>query len=64
MIQPESSITKTKKKPYFICTRCKNNTLKPGGTVIPCPRGSCEAEEIGELVTTITHEIFFKYKIK
>ena len=48
---------KTKKTivPYVVCPRCKiDNT---GGEMVPCPRGSCEAQVAGKIVTTIEYVI-------
>jgi hypothetical protein len=44
---------KTKKtiEPYVACPRCKiDNT---GGEMVPCPRGSCEAQVVGKIITTV-----------
>jgi len=37
---------------YYECERC-NITSETEGRMCPCPRGSCEAEAIGEKMTTI-----------
>lgn len=42
---------------FYTCERCKNNTLNSKGTMIPCPRGSCEARISGTITKTITTEI-------
>lgn len=52
--------TTIKKKEYWVCKRCENNTLKTGGTMIPCPRGSCEAECKGQIIITTTKELKIK----
>lgn len=37
---------------YWECERCQINTLTKD-RMIPCPRGGCEAEVTGEIVTTV-----------
>lgn len=42
-------------KDYYTCLRCGNNSINKKGTMIPCPRGSCEAKISGTvIITTIT----------
>lgn len=36
---------------YFECTRCNINSL--GKQMCPCPRGSCEAEKMGIVATSV-----------
>ena len=48
-----------KKKDYWSCSRCEINS-ETNGRMCPCPRGSCEAEIIGAIVTT--KEIILKTK--
>jgi len=45
------------KKDYYTCSRCENNTLEPNGTMIPCPRGGCEAKISGTINTVVTTTI-------
>ena len=42
--------TKTKKEDLYYCNRCKIDST--GKQMCPCPRGSCEAEIIGKVITT------------
>lgn len=43
--------TEIKNKPYIVCSRCEiDNT---GKRMCPCPRGGCEAEEVGTITTSI-----------
>lgn len=44
--------TKTKEVDYWTCDRCEINSL--GEQMCPCPRGSCEAEVTGKVITTTT----------
>lgn len=36
---------------YWECSRCKNNSVDEQWC--PCPRGSCEAECVGKVITTV-----------
>lgn len=49
---------KTKTEDYWVCTRCDINSL--GKRMCPCPRGSCKAEVVGKVVTTV--EVFLNEK--
>ncbi len=49
--------TKVKKKDFWKCVRC-NATSKSKGTMIPCPRGGCEAEVCGEIIVTTEIRLF------
>lgn len=49
---------KTKTEDYWVCTSCDINSL--GKRMCPCPRGSCEAEAVGKVVTTV--EVFLNEK--
>jgi hypothetical protein len=40
-----------KKEDYYECKRCDINSL--GLRMCPCPRGGCEAEVVGEKITTV-----------
>lgn len=49
---------KTTKEPYYECNRCEaDNSTKKANSLnkkyCPCPKSSCEAELIGEIITTI-----------
>lgn len=35
---------------YYYCPRCEIDSLNSDGRYCPCPRGSCEAEIIGEAI--------------
>jgi hypothetical protein len=50
--------TKNKIKDFWACERCDIDS-RTKGRMIPCPRGSCEAEIIGR-VEVITVTKFFK----
>lgn len=41
---------KDKRKDYWECDRCEINSLKKD-SMCPCPRGSCDAELVGVVVT-------------
>ncbi len=43
-------MSKITKSDYYTCSRCENNTLKKKGTMIPCPRGGCEAIIAGTII--------------
>ena len=45
------SSTKTKTEDLYYCDRC--NIDSTGKQMCPCPRGSCDAEVIGEIKTTV-----------
>lgn len=55
----KSGIVKSKTREYWVCHRC-NITSLDKKRMCPCPRGSCEAECVGKLVTT--KEIFLTEK--
>lgn len=38
-------------KDYYVCERCNRNSHE--NEWCPCPRGSCEAELVGEIIVTI-----------
>ena len=42
---------RTKTEGYYECPRCNINSL--GRQMCPCPRGSCEAELVGKVVTIV-----------
>lgn len=45
-------IKKETTEPYYECARCKLDTLsKKPDRMLPCPRGSCEAEYKGFITT-------------
>lgn len=44
---------KVKKSIYWECPRCNMNTNNKGKSMLPCPRGSCEAIVKGVITTTI-----------
>lgn len=48
---------KVTKKDYWKCDRCGNTTRNSKGTMIPCPRGGCDAKIIGEIITKTETEI-------
>lgn len=52
------SIIHTEVNDYYVCNRCDKNSDKD--VYCPCPRGSCEAEIVGEIEVTITKTIKFK----
>ena len=43
--------TIVKEEDYWECDRCHINNL--GERMCPCPRGGCEAEPIGVIVTSV-----------
>jgi hypothetical protein len=50
---------KTTKTPYYECSRCEaDNSTKKANSLnkewCPCPRGNCDAELIGQIITTTT----------
>lgn len=49
---------KVKKEPILKCNRCEIDSIHNPDRMIPCPRGSCEAEVVGTL--KITKEIILK----
>ena len=46
---------KPKIEPLMACSRCKINNL--GERWCPCPRGGCEAVQIGTITTEVKYEI-------
>jgi hypothetical protein len=50
---------KTNEKPYVYCDRCKIDN-NGNDRMCPCPRGSCEAEIIGTIITTVEVKITLK----
>ncbi len=57
-----SKLKEIKKEDYWECGRCKI-TSSTKDRMCPCPRGSCEAEVIGEII--ITREfVLFNDKVK
>lgn len=57
MKKPEIKYTlkkeKAKEEDYYECKRCDKNSVKnPEYASCPCPRGSCEAEIVGKVITT------------
>lgn len=50
---------KENKKEYWSCDSCKINS-NTRNRMIPCPRGSCEAEIVGEIITTKELKLFNK----
>ncbi len=51
---------------YYTCARCENNSVNTKGTMIPCPRGSCEAKIRGTVITekkiTVIRELTLEQK--
>lgn len=45
---PSTKITEAE---FWACDRCKINSQ--GKQMCPCPRGSCEAEQVGTVTTTV-----------
>lgn len=48
---------------YFECERCNINSLTKD-RICPCPRGSCEAEIVGEITTIIEIKRFRKKNLQ
>lgn len=55
-------MTKTEIKDYWVCERCDINSLNDKDRMIPCPRGSCDAECKGEI--QIRTKLVLKHVIK
>lgn len=55
--------TKKKEEEYWKCNRCRI-TSETKDRMCPCPRGGCEANVIGKIVTTTTKEIILTKKTK
>lgn len=52
-----------KQTPFWECNRCKKNSINnPEYGSCPCPRGSCEAEITGKVVTIVNVVKFPKEK--
>lgn len=54
---------KHKTKSFYVCPRCKVNTLESKGHMIPCMRNlNCEAIEVGKINTTTITEVILNKK--
>lgn len=55
--------TKKRKSDFWVCPRCKVNSLETKGHMIPCPRNlNCEAELVGRIEKTIITEVILNKK--
>ena len=45
--------TQTERYDYYVCDRCEINT-ETEDRMCPCPRGSCDAVRVGEVIKTKT----------